>query len=802
VARVGYRAREIDMGYAIDGQSGTFLIIRKESEANAVATCEGVRQELERMKADPLFAGVQTFMFFDQAKIIVAALDGVLSAAELGASLAIIVLFAFLLRIRPTLIVALAIPASIVVALIFMFFAGMSLNLVTMIGMMVVLGMLVDNSIVVIENITRHQELGFDPKESALLGASEVAMAITASTLTTLVVGVPLLYLDAGQMATYMRQFMIPIGVALTASLVIALTAIPLAASRMTPRAQLRIVRMFHRPMAAQGPAAGGGLPAFLLRLPIPRMHPIKTLMNSYVRVLDWVLRWRMATVCIVGAVIGISFAIPFRNLERQAEPTMDPRRVEIRLVLEQGFDFPKAKATMESLQNAIEPFREELGIKSIFVRYDRNGGSCDIHLLTEDDLPEDGSFPYTTDEVMDILWQRLARKIPGGELRFSIADASETSSRQFSLQIRGEDARVLHAYADRMKTVMRARIPEVMEVTTDTGREEREIQVHVNEALSSTYGLSPMAIAQTVDFALRGVRLSYLKQGGREIPVWAQFQEEDRKSKSNLENVTVFSTQGAPVPINRVVDFAKEASPQSINRVNGKNVITLTAKTKGENLGRVMRELKALLSDFELPTGYTFEFGDELASLNENMANFGTALLLAVVLIYIVMGALFESYLLPWSIMTTLPVAGVGVVWSLYLSGTALDIVAMIGIILLAGIIVNNGIVLIDFINQLRQRGRSRRDAILEAGRARMRPIMMTALTTILGCVPLVLGRSLGADVSFASLGWSLIGGLTVGTVLTLFVVPLAYTVFDDLRNWFGSFFGTLGRLSALARR
>ncbi len=797
VADVGYRTRDVTSGYAIDGQSGTFLLVRKESEANTIATCKAVQDELGRMETDPQFKGVQYFMFFDQSDMILSALNGLVAAGKYGGTLAVIVLFLFLGRIRPTLIVALAIPASIVVALVFMFFIGMTLNVVTMISLIIGLGMLVDNSIVVIENITRHIQLGCSAKEGALRGAAEMAMAISASTLTTCVVFIPIVYLGAGEMSTYMRAFAIPITVSLVASLVIALTVIPLAASRMKPRHELALLRVFSRPAMAQTPGSSASLPG-KRRFRFPRfMHPIHYLIDSYIRCLDWVLRWRLATAVVILAVIAVTFAIPFMHLKRQGMPTVDTRRISIEVQLDQGFTLQEARNTFDEIEGVIDEQRDELGIKNVFVRYDTTGGSVDVYLYTDEDLEESGgTLPYTTDQVMDILWQRMPARVPGGELRFSIAEASETSSRSFALQVRGDDAQTLSKYAERLKVLMKENIPEIQEITTDSDRAKQEVQIDVNETLAEFYGLTPLAIAQTVDFALRGIQITKLKQGGREIPVWAQFQEEDRKSRSNLENVTVYGSKGQPVPIERVVEFSKDKSPQAIVRVNGKNVVSLTAKIRGEDLGGVLDKLKTLLNDFDLPRGYTVEFGDELLALDENMSNFSTAFFLALVLIYIVMGAVFESYLLPWSILTTIPLAGIGVVWSLYIFDSPVDTVTMIGIILLLGIIVNNGIVLIDYINQMRKSGMDRHDAIIGSGRDRFRPVMMTALTTILGCVPLALGGAIGGEVSFGGLGRALIGGLTTGTILTLFIVPVTYTIFDDIRIWFLEFFSNVASI------
>ncbi|MFA6240264.1 MAG: efflux RND transporter permease subunit [Candidatus Hydrogenedentales bacterium] len=793
VARVGYRTREKVSDYSIDGKPGTLMLVLKEAEANTINTCQAVERELAKLKDDPDFRGVEVFTFFNQSDTIVAALNGLVQSGELGAVLAVVILFLFMWRFRPTLIVAFSIPTSVVCGLVYIYLSGMTLNLVTMISFIVALGMLVDNAIVVIEDIYRHQQLGFSPEESAKLGTMEVAMAITASTLTTIVVAIPMFYLDAGEMSTYMKQFFGPITVSLLASLLIALTLIPLAASKMDLRQKPGLAGLRRVLGSTEGDTPGESQNRAHAHFGhLPRLHPLRAVIRAYSVILAWTQRWRLATMTVVVAVTLVTL-IPMYKLNRQGDPAVDSRRIEVAVVLDQGFDLESARATFDSLRDTVDTMRQELAIKNIFSRYSATGGDFDVYLKTEEDLAPGESLPYTTDQVLDILRQRLPAKLPGGELRFAVAEASETSARAFTLQVRGTDSEILEKCAENLKSLMLASIPQVSEVITDVGKTQQEIQVNVNTTLADVYGLSPMTIAQTVDFALRGVRLSYLKQGGREIPVWAQFQEEDRKSKGNLENVMLFGSEGEQVPINRVVDFVKEKSPRAISRVNGKNVVTLTAKLRGTDMGYAMNGLKALLASFQLPQGYNIEFGDELMNLETNMSSFITSLVMAVILVYLVMGALFESYLLPISILSTLPLAGVGTVWLLYLTDTPIDIVGMIGMILMVGVVVNNGIVLVDYINQLRARGVPRAEAVLSAGHDRFRPVMMTALTTILGCVPLAMGGGIETEVSFTSLGRALIGGLTSATFLTLFIVPITYTLVDDAREWFANFFGSL---------
>jgi hydrophobic/amphiphilic exporter-1 (mainly G- bacteria), HAE1 family len=783
VAEVGYLKRTSTSGYAIDGQTGVAIMIRKESEANTVETCTAVQEELAKVLDEPLFENTDRFVFFDQSEMILGALDGLIRAGQWGGALSFTVLFLFLRRFRLTLVVALSIPASLFVAFILMYFAGYSLNIITIIAMIVALGMLVDNAIVVMENIHRHSQEGLSDEESARHGANEVSLAITAATATTCAAFLPLVFLDTGDLSNYIRQFAVPVTVALGASLLLAVTAIPLAACHLPTRESLWVFRTWGRinPFKQREQENGGVTPA-----KSSWRRPGQSFISAYIWVLDWTQRWRLATMLILGAAF-LSTIPACMGLQRQGVPSIDSRQVVIDVEFERGFDEDEVQKTFGLVYEKVDARRDELGIKNIFYQYGPHGGNFNIYLNTKDDLPEDAEYRYTTDEARDILWASLPAAIPGAELRSSIAETGEQSSQGFSIRMRGDDSTALNEYASRFAALLEE-TPNVTEAKADADSTEEEIQILVNEAFAARNGVSPFTIAQTVDFALRGARIFYIKREGREIPVWAQFSEEDRTSRANLENVAILNQQGELVPLIQLVDFQKERSPSSIRRVNGKNVVTITATTRTRDLGRVMDDLRGLIQTFDMPRGYNIEFGDELASLQSDMTAFMTAMLLAIIVIYLIMGSLFESYLLPISILVSVPLAGIGVVWAMYATGTPIDTMTFIGFILLAGIVVNNGIVIIDHINQLRKEGMERSEAILRAGRVRLRPVMMTALTTILGCVPLAVG-----EVTFSGLGRALIGGLTSGTLLTLIVVPLFYAVIDDVREWFADFTAAL---------
>ncbi len=796
VAEVGYSSREEDADYDIDGKKGLVLFIRKESEANTVAVCTALQHELDAMLQEPSFKGTNSFIIFDQSKMITSALSALVDAGKSGALLAIGVLFLFLMRIRPTLLVALAIPTSVVAALAVMFFAGISLNIITMLSLIVALGMLVDNSIVVIENIYRYNQLGLGPVESAIRGADEVGMAITASTLTTIVVFVSIMYMDAGELSSYMQQFGIPITVALIASLFVALTMIPLAASHM-PELRPGQHHPLHERLAVWARIAMGAPGAACFQV-IDRLHPIKAFIDGYEACMAWVLRWRMAAVLLTAILMLVTAVIPLQSMHVKGTPEPDQRQVNINLTFDQNFDLDMSRNVVEQIKEIVNAKKDKLGIKNVFANYWTRGAAVMLFLVQEEDLPEGQKVPYSTREVRDIMWQSMPQFMPGIEVKFEIAQAGE-GEKGIVIRLRGDDSSVLADYAETLKKLLVATVPDLEEVHTGQERAAQEIQLRIDETLAAQAGVSPYIIARTVDFALRGTQLPYLKQGGREVPLWAQFREQDRKSKANLDNVGILTERAGLVPLGRLVDYTHAITPQTITRENGKNVTSVTAMVRSNKLSKVAEDIKTVTAQFQMPQGYTVEMGDTIQELDTDMSNFMMSMILSCVLIYIVMAALFESYLLPLSILFSIPLAGVGVAWTMYLTDTPMDGIALIGTVLMGGIIVNNGIVIVDHINQLRKQGLSRSDAVVQAGRDRFRPVMMTALTTILGCVPVAIGSTMGSALAFNSLGLALIGGLSAGTLLTLVIVPLAYTLIDDLSDWSMNF---LANVAGMKRR
>jgi hydrophobic/amphiphilic exporter-1 (mainly G- bacteria), HAE1 family len=748
---------------SLDGRGGILVSLVKESEANTVAVCRAVNRELADILEEPDFRDAELNIFLDQSELIGSAIDRLLQAGVYGAAMAILVLLFFMRRILPALIVVIAIPASLVMALAVMFFARMTLNLLTLISMLIAVGMLVDNAIVVVENILRRRRLGDSARESAIRGTREVMNAIVAATATTAVVFSPVIFLEAGSLSVFMRQLAVPLLVAIGGSLLIALTLIPLAMSRL-PEPRKAEPRNRKRRW-------------FRIRT---WPDPLASLRNASLRLLGLVLRQRLAAVILIGLFLLLTREVPMRKLAMGTVAQLDTGQIMLRLDLDPNMDMGRTRTLFETLESRIEEERDRLAIRNILTSFSEDQGMVQI-FLREDS-------PATTQHAIEILSKAIPDQLPGAELYWQIMEADTRGQQnEITVRLRGEDIRRLWQYAENFERLLRA-IPIISDVNAEIEKSRREMRIRIDGTLAAEAGISPLVIAQTVQAALRGVQLPGLKNGGREIPVWARLGSESRKSLDDLANVTITAPGKQLVPLQQLTRFEKAASPAAIARVNGRNEVSLTITTPEKNMIAVRNAVNQAIGEFSLPPGYSIQPGRELMQMDEDLLSFASTLLTAIILIYLVMSAVFESFILPLSILTTVPMALIGAVWMLYLTGTPADPMVMIGGILMIGIIVNNGIVIIDHINQLRRAGQNRHDAILQAGADRFRPVLMTAGTTILGILPLAFAPAGGA-ATFLAMTRALIGGLAFGTLLTLFATPLFYTLIDDTGSWIRRF-------------
>lgn len=720
--------------------------LHKQSDANTVLVANLVHAELEQLRAD--FADLTIVPTQDQSRFIESAISAVGQNAAYGGLLAVLVLLVFLKSIAPTLVIAIAVPVSVVATFALVYFGNLTINMMTLMGLALGIGMLVDNSIVVLENIYRHQEEGDDRLTAARKGTEEVAMAITASTLTTVAVFLPVAFVG-GITGMMFRELALTVSFSLLASLAVALIVVPvLSATFLRTRPNLAVTGQRR--------------------------------MNQYQASLKWALGHKAVVAVLTLALLGGSL-LTFGHIGGEFIPTMDQGELSVTLTLPTDstvaetevaatavLDYLLTRSEVESVSTSIGGAR---GGRIMGVAAGRaNRASMAVVLKAG----------YRSTNIAEEINVKYA-DYPAGTVRASAAAGmgggggiSLGGSASVVINLSGPTLEGLRQHAEEIRAAAAA-VAGVTEVRDNAGVGANELVVRVDREKAARLGVSPTAIAGAVRTAFGGENVSRVSREGREIDVNVSLMDAARQSVADLESLIVAAQQGQIVRLKQVANIEKAVGPAAINRRANQRYVALTATVEGRDLRSVSRALQAELDALELPADYRVEIAGDALEMNEAFSGLITALILAIVLVYMVMASQFESLLYPFIIMFTLPLAVIGVLLALFFTGQTFNVPSIMGIIVLAGIVVNNAIVLVDYINQLRARGRSVHDAIIEAAGARLRPILMTTVTTVLGLVPMALLGGSGAEMQ-RPLSIAIIGGLTMSTLLTLYIIPLAY--------------------------
>lgn len=771
IATIRYEEAEKVYRVRANSKPAFALVVFKVGDANTREVARTVQAEFERIKADPRLADFEMIEIFDQGKAIDESLSTVLSNGLQGGMLAAAVLFFFLRRVRLMLVVALAIPLSLVIALITMFFAGETLNLLSLLGLMICVGLLVDNSVVVAENINRLYREGLSRWDATIGGTSEIALAITMSTLTTVVVFLPVSLVD-GPIRFFLLRMAIPICVSLLASLAVALVFVPLCVylSLSKPpeeRPDQGVIGRFHARTIALVRAA--------------YEFTLGRLGAAYDRLLARFLTRRFDLVLLAVGVFLFTVAGPPKEaLEFVNQQEGEQSAIRIYADMPPSYSMVETEEWFREAERIIESRKDEWGLGGWFVVHRRAAGRVEAFL----DTPR--KVDLTAKEITAQIKQALPAR-PGIELYSD--EESETGEKGpavFVATLVGEDADELARVADDVRDVLET-MPGVIGAKRSQDDASNEIGLVVDRDRAQQLGANPQAIAGVVAYALRGASLPKYSEGGREIPVRVRFEERDRENLDQLGAFLVPVGSGSFLPISALTSRTTLDSPVMIVRTNKQIARTITLDIEKEGAERTRQRLRAMLASIDLPEGIRFGEDEQSRRDEDDLAGLRFALFLSIAFIYLLMAFLFESFVLPLSILFTIPLAWIGVAWTHLALGMDVDFLGAIGVILLVGVVVNNGIVLIDYVNRLRQEGHSRADAIRLATQRRFRPIMMTAITTIGGMVPLALSGATSIGLSYTSFALTLIGGMTTATLLTLLVVPILYSLFDDTRELVG---------------
>jgi HAE1 family hydrophobic/amphiphilic exporter-1 len=729
----------------LDGDFAIGLDVFLESDANLVAVSERVIEEVEAIGRLDEMQGINLYVLFSQAEGVVTSLKDLAMAGLIGALMSMIVLYLFLRQWTATLIVMLSVPAAVLVTLAAMYFIGLSLNILTMMGLMLAIGMLVDNSVVVTESIYRKkQQLPNSPGKATLLGVREVAMAISAGTLTTIIVFLPNIFGAQNQITLFLSHVAYTIAIALLASLLIAQTLIPLLALKVKAPPQSR--------------EAGW----------------VSRLTEGYARVLGASLKYRWTMALMVFLLIVVSL-VPLSGVQTNMFDESDGDRLMLRYNVEGSYTLEKVREAVDEIEGYLRANQDDIGFESLYTYYSADRAETTLILDEERET--------SLDEVRD----RVRANLPAIAIgRPSFDGQRSGGAENLSVNLFGESSERLFEIAEDVVRVLGS-MDGLVDVRSDASNGEEEVRVIVQREAAQRNGLSTEDVARSISLAMRGQTLNEFRTPTGELDMRLEFQGADRQTLAQLEALPLVNAEGERVRLSTVARFEVVRGPSSIGRQDRRTSVSVSANLDDITMEEARTRLSAVMDQIAFPPGYSWSYGRAFEQEDEAMQQMVFNMLLAIALVFIVMAALFESTLYPASIVTSILFSFIGVYWFFFLTGTEMSLMALIGMLVLMGIVVNNGIVLIDHVNNLRRQGMARDEAVIQAGRDRLRPILMTAATTVLAMIPLAMGdtRIGGGGPPYYPMARAIIGGLTFSTVISLVVVPWVYVLLDSLRAW-----------------
>ncbi|MDH3285660.1 MAG: efflux RND transporter permease subunit, partial [Acidobacteriota bacterium] len=768
IATVRYEKPDQDFRARAMGRPAAALTVYKDGDANGREVSARVHRAVQKLKDNPRLEGFETIRMFNQSEVIDETLANLLNAGAVGSAIAVLVLLFFVRRVRMTLVVAASIPLSLLIALTVMFFTGETINLLSLLGLMICVGLLVDNSVVVAENIHRLRRGGASRKQAVTWGTGEITLAITMSTLTTIVVFASV-FLNEGTDRFFLVRLAIPVTVSLLASLAVALVLVPLGV----------FVTLPGRRGGPSGKPEANAEPGPLERF-LARAYELTfgLAARAYGRMLAYFLKHRGQLVAASVLLFALALAgvasgrVGMTRLQRHEQTGFD-----LGVVLPEGTTMSDAESWFLRAEETLARHKDELGIDGWYLFHKRSGGQIRGWFGS-------GEETALTPRKATARYRELLPDFPG--MKIYAGEESQVGEdvgpRYYQLKLFGEDARLLDRTARGLEEAF-ARVPGVAGIKKSGTSQPNELGLVIDRDRMRRYGASPRVVAGLVSYALRGSSLPKFSRAGREVPVTIRYSKEDRTGLANLESFRVPTESGQMQSIGTLTDARMLAAPVEIVRQDKKVSRSLTLELEEGSELETRRRLGVLVAGVDLPEGVAFRPDSGQWQLRRDLRGLALTLLMATVFIYLVMGVLFESFSRPLSILLTIPLAFIGVFGLHLLAGKDMDLLGGIGFVLLAGVVVNNGIVLVDYLNRLRAGGAGREEAILLAAERRFRPIMMTAITTIGGLVPLAFAKTSTIGLSYVSFSLTLIGGMTTATLLTLLVIPVFYSLVDDAR-------------------
>lgn len=752
IADVRLKPARMNYGRRLDGNPAVGLDIFKERSANLVEVSRAALAEVESIRAEASMRDVQIKVIDNQGKAVTSSLLELAEAGAVGLILSITVLFFFLRHWPSTLMVTLAIPICFTITLGFMYFVGVTLNILTMMGLLLAVGMLVDNAVVVVESIYQERErMPGQPRLASIIGTRNVAIALSAGTLCHCIVFVPNLFGETNNISIFMAQIAITISVSLLASWLVAVSLIPMLSARMaTPK-------LVHSQTGV-----------------------IARLQRRYATLLDWSLRHRGWSLLGIVLVVLVSL-VPMKLTKVDMFGGDGGKDIFIGYMWKGAYTYRQMSDEVARVENWIDQNRERLHVKQVYSWYSEQEGSSTVVTLDE---------KYAKD--IKALQEELRKGLPkSARTDYFVGnqggDGGGGGNQGVQVQLVGDSSSMLQEIGQEVVPLLAQRT-ELRDVRIDNGEKGGELKVRVDRERAAAFGFNAEQVASFVGLALRGAPMREFRRGDNEVPVWVRFAGAEQSSPEDLAGFSVRTGDGRSVPLLSLVTVDVGSSATQIGRTNRQTTLTIKANLAEKVTAPDGRKaMESVLKPMNFPAGYGFTFdGGDYGNDDEAMQQMVFNLLIALVMIYVVMAAVFESLLFPAAIMSGVLFSIFGVFWLFWITGTSFGIMSFIGILVLMGVVVNNGIVMIEHINNLRRGGMGRTQALVEGSRERLRPIMMTMGTAILAMVPISLTNTqmFGNGPEYAPMARAIAGGLAFSTVVSLLFLPTIYAVLDDLRN------------------
>jgi len=756
VATVALKPKRKDYGRHLDLKPAIGIDVFKERGANLVDVGRRALAEVHKIGEDPEMAGIDIFFLQDQAEGVTSSLLELAEAGFIGLVMSIAVLFLFLRNWASTLMVSLAIPICFIITLGIMYFLGYSLNVLSMMGLLLGIGMVVDNAVVAVESIYQQREkFPDDPVKCSVVGVNNVTIAISAGTLCHCVVFLPNIFGEKNFITLNLSHVAIAICVSLLVSWLVAISLIPMISARIpTPKTGLE-----------QG--------------------WVRRFRDRYAAIVDWTLHHRLKTMLATALLVLVSL-VPFSLTKSEMMQEGQTRQGQLRYELNGLYQMAELEKSVTAVEKYLLANKEKFELRSVYSYFDERGNANTWLVFT------DGDEAIRSTEVIKEEIRAGLPNIPIGRVGFGDGPR-RPGGNALTVSLIGESSATLNELAPEAVRIL-SKVDGVRDARTGIASAESEIQVRVDRERAMRYGFSAQQVAQFIAVAMRGAPMREYRYEGQEIPVWLRFQGSDSTTIDDLRDLKIKAPSGELVPLMSLVSVSNEPSPVAVSRTNRQTALQVTiALAPDATEDQVTESIRKSMDSMGFPPGYRWSFGQGFNDDDEAIAQMGFNTLIALIMIFVVMAAVFESLVFPFGILSTILFSVLGIYWLFWLTGTAFDLMAFIGLLILMGVVVNNGIVMVEHINQLRAEGKSRHDALVEGSRDRLRPVVMTMATTILGLLPLCIGSTqIGGDgPPYFPMARAIAGGLVFSTVVTLLVLPVILSLLDDLSLRAGSLVG-----------